>query len=147
MREEMKRSSRATELLRSLVCIDSTNPMGRVYARPEPVERQAIEFIESLFAPHAAHISLERQSCSEFHESLVISLGKNGTQPVALFESHIDTVPADDWADRALAPEVRDGVLVGRGACDDKGSLAAMILALLEILEEEQKPPNPIVLL
>lgn len=147
MTSDSHRLARATDLLASLVSIDSVNPMGRAYSRPHPVERQAIEFIEHLFAAHTHLVSLERQACSEFHESLVISLKNDQEQPVALFESHIDTVPAEDWPERALHPTINEGCLVGRGACDDKGSLAAMLLALLEILEEGIKPPMPIVLL
>lgn len=142
-----ERVRRAADLLASLVRIDSINPMGRPYARPQPVEREAIETIERWFAPHAGRVALERQACGVCHENLAISLpGPNGA-PTVLFESHIDTVPADDWADRGLSPRIEGGRLFGRGACDDKGCLSAMILALLEILEEGLRPPQSIVLL
>ncbi|QEG35144.1 M20 family metallopeptidase [Bythopirellula goksoeyrii] len=147
MRSDSQRLTRVTELLSSLVSLDSINPMGRPYSRSQPVERESIEFIEKLFAPYRNKVSLQRQTCSAFHENLIICFGDTQGCPVGLFESHIDTVPADDWRDRALVPVVEDGCLIGRGACDDKGSLAAMILALLEILEAGAEPPIPIVLL
>jgi acetylornithine deacetylase len=59
----------------------------------------------------------------------------------------MDTVPADDWIERAFIPRVVDGYVIGRGACDDKGSLAAMVVAILEILESGERPPQPVWLL
>ena len=45
-----------------------------------------------------------------------------------LFEAHMDTVPLDPMPD-ALKPRVAAGRVYGRGACDTKGSLAAMLYA------------------
>jgi acetylornithine deacetylase len=141
-----RRTQRLVEVLSALVGIDSINPMGWPYDRAEPVERRAIQYIEQLFAPHASRVSMTRQTCSPIHENLVIILPGDPARPAALFESHIDTVPADPWMDRALKPVVKDSTLYGLGSCDDKGCLAAMILALLEIAEEAILPPRTIIL-
>lgn len=45
---------------------------------------------------------------------------------------HLDTVPAYDMVDH-LCGEIRDSRLHGRGSCDMKGSLAAMLCALTDI--------------
>ena len=45
---------------------------------------------------------------------------------------HIDTVPAYDM-ENAFAPYITDGVLHGRGACDMKGAVAAMIAAMIAV--------------
>jgi succinyl-diaminopimelate desuccinylase len=53
-------------------------------------------------------------------------------RPVFCFAGHTDVVPAgprDKWRSDPFHPEIRDGVLYGRGAADMKGSLAAMITA------------------
>ena len=49
-----------------------------------------------------------------------------------LLNGHIDAVPADGaegWTSPPLVPEVREGFLFGRGACDMKGGVAAMVVA------------------
>ena len=52
--------------------------------------------------------------------------------PLFCFAGHTDVVPpgpSDQWTSDPFIPEIRDGMLYGRGACDMKGSLAAMITA------------------
>jgi succinyl-diaminopimelate desuccinylase len=53
--------------------------------------------------------------------------------PVLALLGHTDVVPPgplEAWASDPFAPEVRDGVLYGRGAADMKGSVAAFVVAL-----------------
>ncbi len=50
--------------------------------------------------------------------------------PVFVFAGHTDVVPAGKgWDSPAFQPEIREGLLYGRGAADMKGSLAAMVVA------------------
>ncbi len=52
--------------------------------------------------------------------------------PIVVFAGHTDVVPPgplDAWHSPPFTPEIRDGLLYGRGAADMKGSLAAMITA------------------
>ena len=52
--------------------------------------------------------------------------------PVLAFAGHTDVVPTgpvENWAVAPFAPEIREGMIIGRGAADMKGSLAAMVVA------------------
>lgn len=52
--------------------------------------------------------------------------------PLFVFAGHTDVVPTgpeDTWRHPPFAPTEENGLLYGRGACDMKGSLAAMITA------------------
>lgn len=53
--------------------------------------------------------------------------------PSLWFLGHTDVVPPgplEQWTSPPFTPEVRDGILYGRGACDMKGAVAAMVVAL-----------------
>ena len=53
--------------------------------------------------------------------------------PVLVLLGHTDVVPPgprEAWTSDPFAPEIRDGVLYGRGAADMKGSVAAFAIAL-----------------
>ena len=63
-------------------------------------------------------------------ENLFASLGEGG--PHFAFAGHSDVVPAGDlsrWSVDPFEGHVADGMLVGRGAADMKGALAAMVEA------------------
>ena len=51
--------------------------------------------------------------------------------------AHLDVVPArpEDWQTPPFAPEVRDGVIYGRGVIDDKGPLLAALYGLRALAE------------
>jgi succinyl-diaminopimelate desuccinylase len=57
--------------------------------------------------------------------------------PLLAFAGHTDVVPTGperDWHSPPFEPDIRDGILYGRGAADMKGSLAAMVVACEEFV-------------
>jgi len=57
--------------------------------------------------------------------------------PVFCFAGHTDVVPPgplEEWHSDPFSPEIRDGVLYGRGAADMKSGLAAMVTACEEFV-------------
>ncbi|WP_428391275.1 succinyl-diaminopimelate desuccinylase [Lichenicoccus sp.] len=52
--------------------------------------------------------------------------------PHVCFAGHTDVVPPGDaaWSAAPFAAELRDGVLIGRGACDMKGAIACFVAAV-----------------
>ena len=67
---------------------------------------------------------------------------RGGEGPNLCFAGHTDVVPAGDadaWTSGPFAAEVSDDILVGRGAVDMKGAIAAFVAAVSRIDPTEQK--------
>ena len=64
-------------------------------------------------------------------------LPRNKIRQTILLAPHLDTVGADGTK---FIPHRRHGRLYGRGACDTKGSVAAMLSALWELAEAKSRP-------
>ena len=74
--------------------------------------------------------------------NLLISHRVNNDAPWLLFESHMDTVSIEGMTIDPFAGEIKDGRLYGRGACDTKGTGAAMFWALKEVLGASSQANN-----
>ncbi|MBE9532845.1 MAG: succinyl-diaminopimelate desuccinylase [Proteobacteria bacterium] len=65
---------------------------------------------------------------------------RRGTQsPVLAFAGHTDVVPTgpeENWTSPPFTPEIRDGLLYGRGTADMKGSIAAFVTACERFIAE-----------
>jgi len=68
--------------------------------------------------------------------------GSGGGRSV-LLQSHVDVVPAGDWAE-AFTPIDDGDYVIGRGACDAKGPVAAIWLAMQVLAEIGFKPRGDI---
>ena len=58
---------------------------------------------------------------------------RGDTGPLLVFAGHTDVVPTGDrgkWTSDPFQPEIRDGMLYGRGAADMKSSIAAWLVAV-----------------
>jgi succinyl-diaminopimelate desuccinylase len=62
---------------------------------------------------------------------------KNKIKHTSLLAPHLDTVGADGTR---FIPQRKNGRLHGRGACDTKGSVAAMLSALCELADSKSRP-------
>ena len=70
--------------------------------------------------------------------------------PVLVLLGHTDVVPPgprEAWASDPFLPEVRDGLLYGRGAADMKGSVAAFVIALERFVAAHPDHPGTVALL
>lgn len=74
----------------------------------------------------------------------------SGEGPVLVLLGHTDVVPPgprEAWASDPFVPEVRDGLLYGRGAADMKGSVAAFVIALERFVAAHPDHPGTVGLL
>jgi acetylornithine deacetylase len=78
----------------------------------------------------------------EGRRCLVGTIG-GGSGRSLLLNGHVDVVseePADRWTKPPYGAEIEDGRLYGRGACDMKGGIAAMLLAVEAALSAGELP-------
>jgi acetylornithine deacetylase/succinyl-diaminopimelate desuccinylase family protein len=135
------------ELLEQLVAIPSVNPMGRDSVDPTFGEGRLTDFLEKTFA--RIGLPTWRQNVSPDRDNLIARL--DGDPPpergglILLLDAHQDTVPVEGMTIEPFRPRIADGRLYGRGACDVKGGMAA-ILAAVSWLAHEKPCPRPTVL-
>lgn len=70
--------------------------------------------------------------------------------PTLVLLGHTDVVPAgprEAWSSDPYRPDIRDGVLYGRGAADMKGSVAAFVIALERFVAAHPDHPGRVALL
>lgn len=90
---------------------------------------------------------IEKMHCNGV-DNLWVRHGK--ASPLVCFAGHTDVVPTgpvERWASDPFVPEVRDGMLFGRGAADMKTSIAAFVVAVEELLAAHPNAPGSIALL
>jgi acetylornithine deacetylase len=119
------------DLLAELVKIPSVNPMGREALGPPYLEGRLTDYLEGLL--QRLGLAVERQSVLPGRENLLAVLpgeAANADGPVILLDAHQDTVPVDGMTVEPFGAEIRDGRLYGRGACDVKGGMAAILAAV-----------------
>lgn len=75
-----------------------------------------------------------------FEDTLNLWARRGQGKPLFCFAGHTDVVPTgplEQWDSPPFEPEIRDGLLYGRGTADMKGSLAAMIVATERFLAKK----------
>jgi acetylornithine deacetylase len=105
------------ELTRGLVDLDSTT------GREKPVADYLFAHLSMLAARHNARV--ERQTAAPGRDNIFVAFG----EPIVTLSTHMDTVPP-------FFSSREDGEHIhGRGACDAKGIIAAMVAAAELLLE------------
>jgi acetylornithine deacetylase len=132
--------TRTEKLLAELIALPSVNP---AFAPPGQVagEAQVAEFVAATAARSGLEIEFQKvvTGAGNQHRSNILArlLPQGRTQQTILLAPHLDTVGASA---AQLVPRRRGGRLHGRGACDTKGSVAAMLTALCELAESKSRP-------
>jgi acetylornithine deacetylase/succinyl-diaminopimelate desuccinylase-like protein len=123
-----------TQLLRDLVSIPSVNPMGRSLVGPEYFETRLAAYLETWF--RELDVRFERQTVAPGRDNLLAWYDAPQPRKLILFDVHQDTVPADGMTIPPFVPEISGGRLSGRGSCDVKGAMAAMLSAFARLVRE-----------
>jgi acetylornithine deacetylase ArgE len=124
-----------TRLLKDLVALPSINPMGRDLPANLVHEHRVTAYLEGYFRDLG--VPYERQTTAPGRDNIVARCEVPGARRTLLFEAHQDTVPVDGMTIDPFAGRIDGGRLYGRGACDIKGGMAAMLAAFARIAREK----------
>jgi len=126
------------KLLRELIALPSVNPAFLPAQDPHAGERLVPGFLAATAAQ--AGLEVQFQPVSKGRANLLARLSPRGkVRQRLLLAPHLDTVNATE---DQFTPRSRNGRLFGRGACDTKGSVAAMVMALCELAQGRQRPAD-----
>jgi acetylornithine deacetylase/succinyl-diaminopimelate desuccinylase-like protein len=129
--------SKTSRLLEELITLPSVNPAFLPARHPHAGEGRVAEFLASVAAD--AGLEVEFQKALPHRPNLVVRLlpkSKSGQR--ILLAPHLDTVTVAN--EIQFTPRKKGGRLYGRGACDTKGSVAAMMTTLCQLARSKQRP-------
>ena len=122
------RTGELVELCRSLVRIDSTNPPGDTTAMVEAIE-----------AVLDGRPGIEHRRVVGKEPAVNLVARVRGARPGRrlVLNGHLDTFQIGEarWEHDPLGGELVDGRIYGRGACDMKAGVAALVLAFVTLAE------------
>lgn len=135
--------TRTQQLLADLIALPSVNP---AFAPPDgPLARSARDIygekrVADFLAATAgkAGLDVDFQKVFQDRANVIIRLApRNRIKQTVVLAPHLDTVGADE---SQFTPRRQAGRLHGRGACDTKGSVAAMLTALCLLAKQGPRP-------
>jgi len=135
-------------VLSDLVRIPSVNPMGRPVSGDIYYEHRVTGHLEALFL--ALGLPVERHTVAPLRDNIVTRV--EGDVPperggkIVMLEAHQDTVPVEGMTIEPFTPKIERNRLYGRGSCDIKGGMSAMITAVAR-LSKEKPAGRPTVIL
>lgn len=128
--------TRTEQLLAELIALPSVNPAFLPPRHPNAGEKNAADFLAATAARAGLEVEFQKVLPGRFNV-IARLLPKNKIKQTILLAPHLDTVGADGTQ---FIPQRKNGRLHGRGACDTKGSVAAMLSALCELANSKARP-------
>lgn len=129
--------TKTEKLLGDLIALPSVNPAFLPAGDARAGERRVADFVARVASQ--AGLDVELQKVLPGRRNVIARLAPAGRpRRRILLAPHLDTVPPAD--ENQIVPRKRGGKLFGRGACDTKGSVAAMLTALGEIAASPSRP-------
>ncbi len=132
MADLLKIGEKATlSIVEKLVSINSVNPCIEKGKGEIEVSKYIADFLEKL------GLEVRTQEVVDGRFNLIGTLKGSGEGKNLMFNGHTDTVGIRNMSIEPLKPLVENGRLHGRGSCDMKGPIAAMIVALKTLSESK----------
>lgn len=137
-------TSKCIQYLRDYVALPSVNPMGRSDIGDEIAgERRYAEHMRE----QLRRMGLDAELIGGGDRpSVIAEITTPGASDTLMVASHLDTVPIDGMEIDPFDPRIEEDRLFGRGSCDTKAGMAALIDALEQVMARGTLARNVIVL-
>ena len=132
--ENLQQITNPLSVLKALVAIPSVNPMGRDLSGDDYLEGRLTHWLQQFLGVHG--LPCEVIEVVPGRCNVLTRIDSPGASRTILLDAHQDTVPVDGMIIPPFDPVERDGRIYGRGSCDVKGGLAAMLAAVLRLHRE-----------
>ena len=126
-----------TRLVRDLVALPSVNPMRADIPADITLEHRVTAYLEQFF--RTLGVPYERQPVAPLRENIVARLTIPGATRTLMLEAHQDTVPVDGMIVAPFGAVIEGNKLYGRGSCDIKGGMSAMLGCFARLVREKPK--------
>ena len=140
----MLSNSTVVEILSELVSLPSVNPMGGPVDQAICFEGRVSDWLVDFF--HSIGAAYERIEVSPGRDNVIARYNSPGANFTILLDAHQDTVPVAGMTIEPFTPKIDNGRLWGRGACDVKGGMAAMLFAFRRLIQEKPAGASNVVL-
>jgi len=128
LKEISGKNKQVVSILRELIEANTVNPPGN--------EFRAAKVVEKYFKKYK--IKYKKFEKAKGRTNIIGYIGKG--KPRLFIGSHLDVVPAGDgWKTNPFKAVIKNGKIYGRGAEDNKGSMAASIIAGIALKKFEKE--------
>jgi len=131
-------TSELIRLLADLVRIRSVNPAYDNGSGENEIQR----FVHSFFLKQG--VSACEQQVLPGRSNVIAKLPGQDPSKRIIFEAHCDTAGVSGMRIPPFDPRIAENRLYGRGSCDTKAGLAAMILAVADLRRANQQPRSEV---
>lgn len=130
--------SPAEKLLRALIALPSVNPALLPPNDPRAGEERVARHLAQV--AKRGGLKVARQEVCPHRHNVLARLSPKVARCRVVLAPHMDTVGHATMSDSLFVPRKSGDRLFGRGACDTKGSMAAMLTALLNVAHGPHRP-------
>lgn len=133
------RTDEVVKTLQDLISINSVNPC---FGGPGEfqISEYVVEFLQKMDVP------CRRQEVWPRRFNIIGEVSGSEPERIIVFEAHMDTASAEGMIVEPFTPLQKGNRMYGRGACDTKAGLAAMLHALKAVRYSGDKPRASILL-
>jgi acetylornithine deacetylase/succinyl-diaminopimelate desuccinylase-like protein len=129
----------AVTLLSGYIQVDSTNPPGN--------EIKAAQFFKAIFDREGIESRIIESAPGR--GNIYARLRGDGSKKAVMLLNHMDVVPADAklWKEPPFSGAVKDGIIWGRGAIDNKGGGVMQLMTLLALKRQNAQLKGDVIFL